>query len=161
MRHMTELQDKGPYRQSASVFITDGQGSVLFCERLDEESTPQTVQGGIEKGETAKDAAMRELQEELGIGEGDFRVICECDQSYRYDWSEEFIQKKVFGTPYIGQELNFFLAEISREVTFNLGAHDREFARVRWGDPVDLVKQTWELKKDGYIMALRFFGLID
>ncbi len=47
--------------------------------------------GGVDEGETAEQAVIRELEEELGSK--NFRIVGESKQKYSYDFPEETIKK--------------------------------------------------------------------
>lgn len=154
------------YRPNAAVIITDGTGRVLLCERADLPGAVQTVQGGIDEGENARQAAEREMGEELGITAKDYEIIGELAKTFKYIWPEEVLAKfdrnGVTRHPeFIGQEQSFFLARMSPETKFYLGIFHREFSEVRWGLPRELVDGAWEYKKPVLEAALRGFGLIE
>jgi len=153
------------YRPNAAVIITDGTGRVLLCERADLPGAVQTVQGGIDEGENARQAAEREMGEELGITDKDYEIIGELAETFKYVWPEEVLAKfdrnGVTRHPeFIGQEQSFFLARISADTKFHLGIFHREFSSVRWGLPQELVDGAWEYKKPVLEAALRGFGLL-
>lgn len=148
-----------PYRQNAAVIITDGQGRVLLCRRVEPAPFVQTVQGGVDEGETHREAAARELFEEIGLKPGQFSLIAELPEKYYYDFLPELITPKL--EKYRGQEQTFFLAQVDPNAAFNLTAHEeQEFQEVWWETPEEFVAQAWELKRPGIEMALRGFGLL-
>ena len=141
--------------------ITDGQGHVLLCERVDTTYQHiQTVQGGVDAGETPRQAAERELKEELGLAQGQFEIIAEAPSTYRYEWPEAYQRSIKNKDQYVGQEQTFFLALIPFDAVFHLDKHNREFSRVWWGTPEALLSQSWDIKQPGNKAALRYFGLI-
>ncbi|MFZ2681676.1 MAG: NUDIX domain-containing protein [Patescibacteria group bacterium] len=145
------------YRPNVAVLITDGLGRVLLCRRVDDESgTAQTVQGGIDAGETPLAAAIREVHEEIGLEPNQFEIIASSETKYRYVWPLEFQQRLGF----TGQEQQFFLFKVSPDCDFHLDRHHREFSQVEWGTPNQLVDQAWEVKKPGLRGALTEFGLL-
>lgn len=147
------------YRPNVAVLVTDGAGKVLLCTRVDETHT-QTVQGGIDAGETAKEAAIRELEEEIGLMPFDYEFIGASETKYKYDWPPE-TQERLAATGYVGQEQQYFLIQVDPDIEFKLDAHiDQEFSSVRWGSPAELVAQAWERKQPGLAGALKEFGLL-
>lgn len=155
------------FRPNAAVIITNKKGEVLLCERSFPEyaeKTVQTVQGGIDPGETPRQAAEREVMEELGIAKEDFEITDELEQTFTYEWPKQYLEDcraRFPNDPFIGQEQHFFLAVFSGSVEFNLDAHHREFDAVRWGSPQELVEGIWQAKRAGTEAALKAFGLID
>ncbi len=151
------------YRPNAAVLITDGEGRILLCERIDGiYAQVQTVQGGVDHGETAREAAVREVYEEIGLRPEQFEIIAEQEAKFRYEWPEDYKNKFPPGVldKFIGQEQTFFLAQVALDVEFNLETHHPEFSRVWWGSPQDLVEQCWVVKRPGIEKALKEFGLL-
>lgn len=148
------------YRPNVAVLITDGQGRVLLCYRSEvAHGRAQTVQGGIDPGETPKEAAVRELYEEIGLTPQDYQFIGESHEKYRYDWPRTFLNQLQHKT-YIGQEQQFFLIQVKPDADFKLDHHYQEFERVCWGTPQQLVEMAWDQKRPGIEGALREFGLL-
>lgn len=155
------------YRPNAAVIVTDGNGRVLLCERADAtfpflQSFPrvQTVQGGIDEGETARDAAIREVGEELGLRPEQFTIVDELSQTYKYDFPAEVMKRRWFNK-YRGQEQTFFLAKVDPATPFVLDADKvQEFSRVWWGTPQALADAIWDIKRPGTVAALKAFGLL-
>lgn len=152
------------YRPNAAVFVTDGQGRVLLCTRSDGTPFLQTVQGGIDEGETPRQAAIREMSEELGLTPESFEIIGEATGRHRYDWTKSYIQSIIekFGRhpDFDGQEQQYFLARVAPDAQFVLDAHHQEFSEVRWGSPEELIEKSWPLKTEGFRKALEEFGLL-
>lgn len=149
-----------PYRQNAAVIITDGQGRVLLCERVGKLPFVQTVQGGIDVGESARTAAERELGEEIGLRPEQFAIIAECPTTFTYEFTPDMSLAPDF-TRFRGQEQTFFLAKVDPGAQFILDAHhEQEFERVWWGVPEEFVREAWDLKRPGIEMALKAFGLL-
>ncbi len=149
-----------PYRKNAAVIITDGQERVLLCKRIGTLPFVQTVQGGVDEGETHREAAIRELSEELGLSPDLFEIVAECPTTMRYEFLEEMLGDHPFLDRFQGQEQTFFLAKVDQSVVFNLLAHEQEFEKVWWGTPEELVAEAWSLKRPGIEMALRAFGFL-
>lgn len=141
------------YRQNAAVIITDGNGRVLLCERM-EPRVVQTVQGGIDAGETAYEAACRELEEELGLSPDQYHMTESLITTYTYEW-DDLVKKK--SKKYHGQRQHFFLANVDPDTKFNLDKHHQEFFRVWWGTPEELVEKAWPVKRPGIEAAVKAF----
>lgn len=154
MRHIER------YRPNVSVIITDGAGQVLLCKRVDEKysGTWQCVQGGIDAGESAVQAAIRETQEELGVRADEIVILDAMEEKFSYRWDDSHI--KQWNTDFVGQEQTFVYAQIPRDVQMNLDAYHREFTEVYWGSPEELVAKCWERKRPGISAALHRFGLL-
>ncbi len=154
------MPDNIGYRPNATVIVCDGHGRVLLCERITwVYHALQTVQGGIDAGETAEEAARRELHEEVGLGLADYQLQGPLGFTWKYIWPDGYITS-LGKSKYIGQEQTFFLATVSPDVKFDLDVDFREFKRVWWGTPQELIDGSWEPKREGMERALREFGLI-
>jgi len=154
MRHIER------YRPNVSVIITDGSGNVLLCKRVDEKysGTWQCVQGGIDAGESAVQAAIRETQEELGVRADEVTILDVMEEKFSYRWDDSHI--KQWNTDFVGQEQTFVYAQVPRDAHINLDAHHREFTEAYWGSPEELVTKCWERKRPGISAALHRLGLL-
>ena len=57
-----------PYRPCVGVMLINAEGEVFVGQRLDRDTDAwQMPQGGVDKGEEPRDAALRELLEETGV----------------------------------------------------------------------------------------------
>ena len=66
--------DHLPYRPCAGLILLNDQNKVFVAKRIDMPSDAwQMPQGGIDEGEDAEQAAMRELEEEIGTNKA--RII--------------------------------------------------------------------------------------
>lgn len=149
-----------PYRKNVAVIVTDGYGKVLLCRRLGRMPFVQTVQGGVDEGESHRAAAVRELHEELGLTSEQAEIIAECPTMSRYDFVPPLSEDPRLDM-YRGQEQTFFLAKVDPNAEFDLTSHgEQEFEKVWWGTPEEFVAEAWELKRPGIEMALRSFGLL-
>lgn len=148
------------YRPNAAAIITDGTGRVLLCRRVDiirGVQYIQTVQGGIDAGETVEAAALREACEELGVLPEDVTILATCPTTYQYRWDSEEIFP---GSPFHGQEQTFVLLQVHDDIAWNLDAHHRKFSDVWWGTPDELLAGAWERKRPGLKGAMEYFGLL-
>lgn len=152
------------FRPNAALLLTDGHGRVLCCARADDVygESLQTVQGGIDDGESLVDAALREASEELGIDPALITVLGVMDQKFQYRWNDQAVYSMKFpGSPYVGQEQQYVFGQIEPGTPMKLDAHHQEFTRVFWGTPQTLIDGSWEQKRPGLIAALEHFGLLD
>ena len=148
------------YRPNAALLLTDGHGRVLCCERHDETygDALQIVQGGIEPDEDVITAALREASEELGVDPLVITVLGVMEEKFSYRWDDEYIAKWPGG--FVGQEQQYVCGQMEPGTPMNLDAHHREFIRVYWGSPQELIEGCWEMKRPGLIAALQYFGLL-
>lgn len=150
---------KPNYRPNAAVIVVNENGQVLLCYRVDVPEYTQTIQGGIDEGETPEEAARREIKEEIGINADQFEFKAYLLGTHKYDWTPEIVER-LKESGFTGQEQHFFLAEVDSGVEFDLDFHEREFSKVEWGTPKELIDGAWENKKPGLTAALKGFGLL-
>ncbi len=96
-------------------------------KRSDIKNSWQFPQGGIDKGETPKEALLRELQEEIGCSS--VEVIAEYPFWIKYDFPNRTSGKKVY--PFDGQTQKYFLVKLKKGAEINLDSYDEpEFERL-------------------------------
>src|SRR5262249_9144638 len=84
------LREKLPYRPSAGVILLNQDGLVFVGNRVDQTMEAwQMPQGGIDKGESPRQAVMRELKEEIGTDKAE--IVREHDKWLNYDLPDELI----------------------------------------------------------------------
>lgn len=149
-----------PYRPCAGFMLVNRDGLVFVGQRIDPSAHGywQMPQGGIDKGEDVRAAALRELEEETGIGEALVEVIAPASRPIRYDLPPELLGR-VWKGRYRGQEQHWFLGRFTGEDSdINLEAHDpAEFNAWRWIDPGLLPEVIVPFKRAVYEAVLAEF----
>jgi len=150
-----------PYRPCAGFMLVNAEGLVFVGERIDKSAHGfwQMPQGGIDKGEDVRDAALRELEEETGIGPHLVEVIAPASRPMLYDLPPELLGK-VWKGKYRGQEQHWFLGRfLGSDADINLDAHDpAEFAAYRWVAPETLPDLIVPFKRDVYAALVAEFS---
>ena len=150
-----------PYRPCAGFMLVYAEGLVFVGERIDKSAHGfwQMPQGGIDRGEDVRDAALRELEEETGIGPHLVEVIAPASRPMLYDLPPELLGK-VWKGKYRGQEQHWFLGRfLGSDADINLDAHDpAEFAAYRWVAPETLPELIVPFKRDVYEALVAEFG---
>ena len=127
-----------PYRPCAGFMLVNRAGLVFVGQRIDPSAHGfwQMPQGGIDPGEDARAAALRELAEETGIGEHLVEVIAPASRPLLYDLPPELLGKLWKGK-YRGPEQHWLLGRfLGQDDDVNLEAHDPpEFNAWRWVEP--------------------------
>lgn len=148
------------YRPCAGFMLANREGKVFVAQRIDSKDIGawQMPQGGIDPGEDVEQAALRELEEETGIGAGLVDVIGRMPQPLRYDLPENLIGK-LWGGKYRGQEQNWFLGRFKGEdADIDLEAHEPpEFFTWKWVDPEELPDLIVPFKRDVYRAVVKEF----
>ena len=129
------------------MVIRRDDGMVLAFERSDHSGEWQLPQGGIEPGETAEQAAWRELGEETGLGGEDVRLVEEYDGWTVYQWP-----KRLRRGDRLGQVHRWFFFEPTGEISPQ--PDGSEFTNWQWIYPADLIELVVDFRKDPYRRVL-------
>ena len=134
--------DNRPYRPNVGVALFNAQGLVLIGRRVlrftpggDGAHEWQMPQGGIDEGEDARAAALRELYEETNVSSVSF--LAEAPGWFAYDLPESIASTRWKGR-YRGQKQKWFAFRFEgeeREIDVARpagGAHEAEFDVWRW-----------------------------
>ena len=83
-----------PYRPAAGIMLINAEGKVFVGQRMDSTLEAwQMPQGGIDPGEDALTAALRELGEETGIAADKVELVATAEEELLYDLPEELVGK--------------------------------------------------------------------
>ena len=88
------------YRPCVGILLLNDADEIFVGERLDAPEAWQMPQGGIDPGESAVEAAFRELREETGIEKAEILGI---DNTWRTYTLPRRVSRKAWGGKYIGQ----------------------------------------------------------
>ena len=148
-----------PYRPCAGVMLLNRDGRVFVGQRLDNVLEAwQMPQGGIDPGEDARDAAVRELWEETGVTADKVTLIAEAPEELLYDLPPEMVGK-VWKGKYRGQRQRWFLFRFDGEDgDIRIDTEHPEFRAWRWADPADLPDLIVPFKKQLYSDVIAAFA---
>jgi putative (di)nucleoside polyphosphate hydrolase len=147
-----------PYRPGVGVMLASRDGRVFVGERRDTPGAWQMPQGGIDTGETPRQAALRELGEETGVTPDLVTVEAETAAWIRYDLPAGLVGN-VWKGRFRGQEQKWFLLRFAgRDDQVRLDLDHAEFARWRWANPGELVEGIVPFKRALYEQVLAEFG---
>lgn len=114
-----------PYRSCVGIMLINHDGRVFCGERRDTPGAWQMPQGGIQKGEEPRVAALRELHEEIGVSKAE--IIGQTAGTYRYDFPDFLQHRSVYKGKYRGQEQHWFaLRFLGTNDDIDLVAHNDE-----------------------------------
>lgn len=139
--------------------LANRDGHVFVGQRLDSEVPAwQMPQGGIDPGESAHDAALRELWEETGVTADKVETLALTERPVRYDLPEHLVGK-LWGGKYRGQEQVWALMRFDgQDGDIDIASDHPEFSEWRWLPPGDLVANIVPFKRAVYEDVLAEFG---
>lgn len=154
-----------PYRPCVGVMVLNRDGKAFIGRRLDgpehvdENHDWQMPQGGIDEGEEAYPAALRELFEETGIHS--VEKIAEIPEWLHYDLPKD-IANHAWKGRYRGQKQKWFaLRFIGKESEIDIscpGGHKPEFFAWRWEPMKNLPSLIIPFKKPVYDRVVEEFA---
>lgn len=147
-----------PYRPCVGVMLVNRDGHVFVGQRIDNPGPAwQMPQGGVDKGETPRDAALRELWEETGVTADLVSIEAESKEWIPYDLPTELVGKLWKGR-YRGQEQKWFLMRFcGADEQVNIKTAHQEFSRWKWMAPDQLVNHIVPFKRQVYERVLSTF----
>ncbi|MCC2975751.1 RNA pyrophosphohydrolase [Sphingomonas sp. PL-96] len=148
-----------PYRPCAGVMLINRDGRVFVGQRIDSTLEAwQMPQGGIDPGEDALEAALRELREETGVQRDKVSLIGEAPEELTYDLPDDMIGK-VWGGRYRGQRQRWFAFRFEgEEGDIDIATPEPEFRAWRWAEPEELPEAIVGFKRALYERLLELFA---
>jgi len=124
---------------------------VLVAKRNDIDAW-QFPQGGIDEGESPKEALFRELKEEIGTDK--IEIIAEMPEWLSYDFPKIIAQKMY---PYDGQKQKYFLVRLKKDAKINLKTEIPEFDDYKFVRLGDVFKYVKSFKRPVYKKVIEYF----
>jgi 8-oxo-dGTP pyrophosphatase MutT (NUDIX family) len=117
------------YRLGVGIMMLNSQNEVLVGRRADAKDAWQMPQGGIDENEDPRDAAFRELREEIGTDKAE--VIAESKAWLRYDLPLEL--RKRWDDRWRGQQQKWFVMRfLGVDADIDLATEHPEFSTWKW-----------------------------
>jgi putative (di)nucleoside polyphosphate hydrolase len=151
------------YRPCVGIMLLNKHRHVWIGRRFEKQNDDgvgkwwQMPQGGIDEGEDASLAAMRELQEETAVTSA--RVIAEAPGWFTYDLPAHLIGKSWKGK-YRGQKQKWFAVEFlgeDSEINLTPPGQKQEFDEWRWADMDEMLELTIPFKRAVYVDVIAAF----
>lgn len=138
-----------PYRLGVGMMLFNAQGDVFVAKRIDMTSEAwQMPQGGIDEGEDPRQAALRELEEEIGTSKAS--ILRESREWFTYDLPEELIPK-IWGGKYRGQRQKWFAMRFTgNDGDINIQTSHPEFSQWQWVERKQLPSLIVPFKRELY-----------
>lgn len=150
------LQDG--YRLAVGIILLNAEGYVYAFQRTDYPTQWQCPEGGMEEGETAEEAALRELQEEVGILPEAIELVAKTQEFIRYEVPDAVKTRHQV----LGQAKQFFVYRLLQEaVTFDfLQETHPEFQAVKLVRMQELIELVPFFKRNLYYQLQQEFQKI-
>ena len=151
--------DRDGYRRNVGIIVCNNLSQVLWARRIRHDGW-QFPQGGIEPKESAREAAFRELYEEIGLESKDVQLLGHTVNWLRYEVpyaTNRYRHQRKRKQHFKGQKQRWFLFKLTaRESSVRLDLSDNpEFDHWQWVDYWSPIKHIVEFKKGVYQEALR------
>ncbi len=154
---MTGGLPKG-YRPGVGIMLLDKRRRIFAGKRIDTPDAWQMPQGGIDKGEEPREAALRELQEEVGTDKAE--IIGEAKPWLTYRLPGK-LHLKAWGGRYHGQVQKWFAMRfLGTDADIKLDAHHPEFDAWKWMTRDEILRLIVPFKRKLYEDVFSEFGAL-
>jgi putative (di)nucleoside polyphosphate hydrolase len=145
------------YRPNVAAIVLSSKypfsSEILVANRIDiKEDAWQFPQGGIDEGESPRDALFRELREEIGTDEVD--IVAEYPEWISYEFLNKGA-KKIY--PFDGQTQKYFLVKLQPGAEINLKTKVPEFVDFKFVSYDEVIEIISNVKKPIYKKVLSYF----
>lgn len=125
---------------------------IFIASRTDVQNAWQFPQGGIDEGESAKEALYRELEEEIGTR--DVEIVAEYPQWVSYEFPPAIAKKM---EPYDGQIQKYFLVRLKKGAKINIQTDIPEFSEYKFVPTKNIYDYITFFKRTVYKQVLKYF----
>jgi putative (di)nucleoside polyphosphate hydrolase len=154
---MSKLGEHLPYRPCVGMMVLDKKGRAFVGKRIDQTIEAwQMPQGGIDEGEDAREAVMRELAEEIGTK--DIEFLREYPGWLYYDLPEHLIGVALHGK-FRGQKQRWFaLRFLGQDSDIRIDTQHPEFSDWKWLGMDELLRVIVPFKREIYGKVIAAFS---
>jgi putative (di)nucleoside polyphosphate hydrolase len=126
-------------------------GKVFVAQRLDSTLEAwQMPQGGLDESEEELAGALRELEEETGIGPEHVEIVARAPSELYYDLPDDLLGK-IWKGKWRGQRQTWFLCRFTgTDADVNIETAAPEFRAWKWADPNELSAMIVPFKRKLY-----------
>jgi putative (di)nucleoside polyphosphate hydrolase len=124
---------------------------ILIAKRNDIDAW-QFPQGGIDEGESPKEALLRELKEEIGTDE--VEVLASMPEWMKYDFPKRIAEKMY---PYDGQKQKYFLVRLKKGAKIDLNTEHPEFEDYKFVSIDEVFEYVKSFKRPVYRKVIDYF----
>ena len=148
-----------PYRPCVGLVLLNRDGLVFAGQRVDNPADAwQMPQGGIDEGESPREAALRELNEETGIDPARVELLRESRVWIPYDLPATLVPR-LWGGRYRGQTQRWFAMRFTGpDTAIDIGTGTPEFRRWAWMAHDELIGRIVSFKRDTYARVFEEFA---
>ena len=141
--------DSRPYRPCVGIMLVNRQNEVFIARRIGAPGYHwQMPQGGIDNNESPREAAFREMKEEIGTNNAE--IIGECPEWYSYDLPGK-LSRQIWKGQYRGQTQKWVALRFTgSDSDINIETEEPEFISWQWLSPEQLVQRAVPFKQDVY-----------
>ncbi|MEZ5539072.1 MAG: RNA pyrophosphohydrolase [Pseudomonadales bacterium] len=151
------MVDSEGFRPNVGIILANAQGELLWARRVGGMDAWQFPQGGIQAQENPEEALFRELNEEVGLGASDVRILG-CTRGWlRYRLPPRLVRKHQ-NPLCIGQKQKWFFLEMvgdESKIHFDNSDEPPEFDHWRWVSYWHPLTQVVSFKREVYRSALK------
>ena len=147
-----------PYRPCVGIMLANPRGHIFVAQRKDRDTDAwQMPQGGVDKGEKCRDAALRELEEETSVPANLVTIEAESAGLIRYDLPHDLVPN-IWKGRYRGQEQKWYLMRVhGLDSQIDLDTAMPEFTAWKWIPTGELVANIVPFKREVYAQVLSEF----
>ncbi len=145
-----------PYRPCVGIMLINRHNLIFVAQRIDQQAEAwQMPQGGVDDGETPRQAALRELEEEIGTDKAE--IIAESEDWIPYDLPRP-LADRVWQGRYRGQTQKWFAMRfLGADADIDLDTAEPEFDDWKWTPMETLVDVAVDFKRDNYAQVVAAF----
>ena len=156
MTDKEENKSKKNFRPNVAAIILSSKYpqkcEIFIASRIYISNAWQFPQGGIDDGESIKEALFRELEEEIGTR--DVEIIAEYPTWVSYEFPPIIAQKMY---PYDGQKQKYYLVKLKKGAKININTETPEFSEYKFVSSKEIYEHITFFKRTVYKQVLKHF----